>query len=82
MALVVRNITFPIQGSSCLLKWLFNRDSEVHGLLAGFLAGFSMMFYKSPTIALYISCKMVEVCKVTMDINSSEASLVIKIIIT
>uniref|UniRef100_A0A8W8J9Q2 Transmembrane protein 135 N-terminal domain-containing protein n=1 Tax=Magallana gigas TaxID=29159 RepID=A0A8W8J9Q2_MAGGI len=46
---------------NCLLRWLRNKDSEVHGLLAGFLAGWSMLWYKSSTIALYTAYKLAEV---------------------
>nr|XP_022295310.1 transmembrane protein 135-like isoform X1 [Crassostrea virginica] len=46
---------------NCLLRWLRNKDSEIHGLLAGFLSGWSMLWYKSSTIALYTAYKLAEV---------------------
>ena len=44
-----------------MLRWLRERESRVHGLLAGFLAGSSMMFWKSTTVAMYLTSKMIEV---------------------
>jgi hypothetical protein len=46
---------------SCLLKWLTGRNVPVHGLVSGFFAGWSMLFYKSSSIALYLSFKLLEV---------------------
>ncbi|TMS13865.1 Transmembrane protein 135 [Larimichthys crocea] len=48
------------QGTSCLLRWLRNIDDELHALIAGFLAGLSMFFYKSTTISMYLFTKLVE----------------------
>lgn len=48
------------KGTSCLLRWLRDIDDELHALVAGFLAGISMFFYKSPTISMYLFCKLVE----------------------
>uniref|UniRef100_A0A8C4RQP6 Transmembrane protein 135 n=1 Tax=Erpetoichthys calabaricus TaxID=27687 RepID=A0A8C4RQP6_ERPCA len=48
------------KGTSCLLRWLRNLDDELHALIAGFLAGVSMMFYKSTTISMYLASKLVE----------------------
>ncbi|XP_062869890.1 transmembrane protein 135 [Trichomycterus rosablanca] len=48
------------KGTSCLLRWLHNLDDELHALLAGFLAGTSMFFYKSTTISMYLFSKLVE----------------------
>lgn len=48
------------KGTSCLLRWLRNIDDELHALIAGFLAGTSMFFYKSTTISMYIFSKLVE----------------------
>jgi hypothetical protein len=58
---------------SCLLKWLTNRNSKVHGLASGFFAGWSMMLYKSSSIALYLSFKLIEVSSFPNDyrINAS-----------
>ena len=44
-----------------MLRWLRDRDSPEHGLIAGFLAGSSMMFYKSSTAALWLASKLAEV---------------------
>ena len=52
---------FLFQAVNCSLRWLRNEDNELHGLLAGFVAGFSMMWYKSSTIAMYFASKLVEV---------------------
>ncbi|XP_062601770.1 transmembrane protein 135-like isoform X1 [Saccostrea cucullata] len=46
---------------NCLMRWMRNKDSEMYGLLAGFLAGWSMLWYKSSTIALYTAYKLAEV---------------------
>lgn len=47
---------------NCLCRWVRNKDSELHGLLAGFLAGWSMLFYKSSSVAMYVATKLAEVC--------------------
>ncbi|XP_061904675.1 transmembrane protein 135 [Entelurus aequoreus] len=48
------------KGVSCLLRWLRDIDSELHALVAGFLAGLSMFFYKSTSISMYLFSKLVE----------------------
>uniref|UniRef100_A0A8D3EG90 Transmembrane protein 135 n=1 Tax=Scophthalmus maximus TaxID=52904 RepID=A0A8D3EG90_SCOMX len=48
------------KGASCLLRWLRNIDDELHALIAGFLAGLSMFFYKSTSISMYLFSKLVE----------------------
>ncbi|KAI4813817.1 hypothetical protein KUCAC02_003041 [Chaenocephalus aceratus] len=48
------------KGTSCLLRWLRNIDDELHALIAGFLAGTSMFFYKSTSISMYLFSKLVE----------------------
>uniref|UniRef100_A0A3B5AIZ9 Transmembrane protein 135 n=1 Tax=Stegastes partitus TaxID=144197 RepID=A0A3B5AIZ9_9TELE len=48
------------KGTSCLLRWVRNIDDELHALIAGFLAGVSMFFYKSTTISMYLFSKLVE----------------------
>uniref|UniRef100_A0A3P9PK28 Transmembrane protein 135 n=1 Tax=Poecilia reticulata TaxID=8081 RepID=A0A3P9PK28_POERE len=48
------------KGTSCLLRWLRNIDDELHALIAGFLAGISMFFYKSTSITMYLFSKLVE----------------------
>ncbi|KAK3097710.1 hypothetical protein FSP39_012368 [Pinctada imbricata] len=46
---------------NCLLRWVRNKDDELHGMLAGFLAGWSMLWFKSTTIALYTAYKLAEI---------------------
>uniref|UniRef100_A0A8C5DCF6 Transmembrane protein 135 n=1 Tax=Gouania willdenowi TaxID=441366 RepID=A0A8C5DCF6_GOUWI len=48
------------KGTSCLLRWVRNIDDELHALIAGFLAGLSMFFYKSTSISMYLFSKLVE----------------------
>ncbi|XP_068786642.1 transmembrane protein 135 isoform X3 [Struthio camelus] len=48
------------KGTSCFLRWIRNLDDELHALVAGALAGISMMFYKSTTISMYLASKLVE----------------------
>ncbi|XP_038961727.1 transmembrane protein 135 isoform X1 [Rattus norvegicus] len=48
------------KGTSCFLRWIRNLDDELHAIVAGFLAGVSMMFYKSTTISMYLASKLVE----------------------
>uniref|UniRef100_A0A2K6SI33 Transmembrane protein 135 n=1 Tax=Saimiri boliviensis boliviensis TaxID=39432 RepID=A0A2K6SI33_SAIBB len=48
------------KGTSCFLRWIRNLDDELHAIIAGFLAGMSMMFYKSTTISMYLASKLVE----------------------
>ncbi|KAM7398057.1 hypothetical protein PAMA_006091 [Pampus argenteus] len=48
------------KGTSCLLRWMRDIDDELHALVAGFLAGMSMFFYKSTSISMYLFSKLVE----------------------
>ncbi|XP_012671956.1 transmembrane protein 135 [Clupea harengus] len=48
------------KGTSCFLRWVRNLDDELHALIAGFLAGISMLFYRSTTISMYLFSKLVE----------------------
>ncbi|XP_071770999.2 transmembrane protein 135 [Centroberyx gerrardi] len=48
------------KGTSCFLRWVRNLDDELHALIAGFLAGLSMFFYKSTSISMYLFSKLVE----------------------
>ncbi|CAF1487993.1 unnamed protein product [Adineta ricciae] len=45
---------------SCLLRNILKHDRPAHGLLAGYLAGFSMLFFKSSTLAMYMMAKLIE----------------------
>ncbi|XP_029642891.1 transmembrane protein 135-like [Octopus sinensis] len=49
------------RGSNCALRWLRQKDSSVNGFVAGFLAGWSMLCYKSSTLALYSAMKLLQV---------------------
>ena len=55
-------IIYDLQSVNCLLRWLRDKDDSLHGMVAGFLAGWSMLWYKSQTIALYAAFKLAEVC--------------------
>jgi len=46
---------------SCFYRWITNKDQQINGLIAGFFAGWSMMFYKSSSIAMYLNVKLLEV---------------------
>ncbi|XP_070605699.1 transmembrane protein 135 [Erythrolamprus reginae] len=48
------------KGTSCFLRWVRNLDDELHALIAGSLAGLSMMFYRSTSISMYLASKLVE----------------------
>ncbi|XP_038078043.1 transmembrane protein 135-like isoform X2 [Patiria miniata] len=45
---------------SCLLRWLRNKDSPLHALIAGGAAGVSSIFYRSTAISLYFASKILE----------------------
>ncbi|XP_070567441.1 uncharacterized protein [Ptychodera flava] len=45
----------------CLMRWLRNKDDSKHGLIAGFISAWSMVYYKSSSIALYVASKFAEV---------------------
>lgn len=53
--------TMVFRAVSCLLRWITNSHDKLHGLIAGFFAGWSMIFYKSSSIALYLNFKLFEV---------------------
>ncbi|XP_006823451.1 transmembrane protein 135-like, partial [Saccoglossus kowalevskii] len=44
----------------CVLRWFRNKDDKIHGLIAGFISGLSMVYYKSSSIALYVAFKLLE----------------------
>ncbi|XP_064474216.1 transmembrane protein 135-like isoform X2 [Ornithodoros turicata] len=48
------------RGSSCLLRWITGSNQDWHALPAGLVAGSSMFFYPSPSMALYLLWKLVE----------------------
>jgi hypothetical protein len=43
------------------LRRILKNDRPEHGLIAGYFAGFSMLFYKSSTLAMYMMAKLLEV---------------------
>ncbi|GFR95400.1 transmembrane protein 135 [Elysia marginata] len=46
---------------NCILRWIRGKDAPIHGLVGGALAGLSLRFYRSVTIALYAATKLVEI---------------------
>ncbi|XP_055890094.1 transmembrane protein 135-like isoform X3 [Biomphalaria glabrata] len=61
LALFLGSYCAIFRAVSCLLRWMRNKDSDQHALVAGALAGFSLRFYKSITIALYAATKLLEI---------------------
>jgi len=51
---------FAFRAISCALRWFTNQNDKFHALIAGFFSGWSMIFYKSSTIALYLNFKLLE----------------------
>ncbi|GFO05686.1 transmembrane protein 135 [Plakobranchus ocellatus] len=60
---------------NCILRWARGKDSPSHGLVGGALAGLSLRFYRSVTIALYAATKLVEVRTVTV-LGTVEAKII------
>ena len=54
-------LLFCLQGICCLGRWISGEDKVYHGGFAGFFAGLSMYFYSSPSIAVYVFWKTIEV---------------------
>ncbi|ELU03626.1 hypothetical protein CAPTEDRAFT_148469 [Capitella teleta] len=46
---------------NCALRWARDKDSPVHGAIGGFVAAWSMLCYRSSSIAMYAASKMVEI---------------------
>ncbi|KAK7493002.1 hypothetical protein BaRGS_00015732, partial [Batillaria attramentaria] len=46
---------------NCALRWWREKDDAIHGMVAGLLAGGTMYFYKSVTVAMFSCAKLVEV---------------------
>ncbi|CAF0732927.1 unnamed protein product [Brachionus calyciflorus] len=61
LGMFLGSFVFIFRGLSCLLRWLTNSHDKLHGLIAGFFAGWSMIFYKSSSIALYLNFKLFEI---------------------
>uniref|UniRef100_H2ZM34 Transmembrane protein 135 n=1 Tax=Ciona savignyi TaxID=51511 RepID=H2ZM34_CIOSA len=67
LALFLGGFTSLFRISNCLLRWLFNKDMpQLFGAISGFVAGSSFYFYKSPTIALYVLFKLLEIVAVKL----------------
>jgi len=61
-------VSFPSpQLCHCLLRWIRNKDSPIHSLISGFVAGWSMLWYKSSTVAMWTTSKLAEVCMSYID---------------
>lgn len=60
-SLVAPLIMLHVQGTCCAGRWWHGQDQAGHGAVAGALAGLSMYFYSSPSLALYTMWKVVEV---------------------
>jgi len=54
-------LKFLFQGSSCLLRWLTNKDSPKHAIPAGLVAGMAFNYYPDNTVALYVMWKALQV---------------------
>lgn len=54
-------VAYVSQAVNCILRWVRNKDTPVNGFIAGGLAGLTLGFYRSVTIALYAATKLVEV---------------------
>ncbi len=52
---------FIYRAFSCLYRWLTNTNNDLSGLISGFFAGWSMIYYKSSSLALYFNFKLLEV---------------------
>ena len=46
---------------SCLLRRVFNRDSKLHAIPSGLLAGLAFGFFPDNTVALYVMWKSLQV---------------------
>ncbi|CAD5111337.1 DgyrCDS652 [Dimorphilus gyrociliatus] len=60
LALFLSLFSVSSRGILCGLRWIRNKDSPIHGLLAGAVAGLSMRFYPSVAIGLYIASQFVD----------------------
>jgi hypothetical protein len=59
---MVKNNTILFQLMSCVLRRIFNRDSKLHAIPSGLLAGLTFGFFPDNTIALYVMWKSLQVC--------------------
>ena len=49
------------QFASCMLRWIFNKDTKYHAIPAGLLAGLAFGFFPDNTVALYVMWKSLQV---------------------
>lgn len=47
--------------TSCILRWLLDKDSKFHAIPSGLVAGLAFAFFPDNTIALYIMWKLVQI---------------------
>ncbi|XP_049804819.1 transmembrane protein 135-like isoform X2 [Schistocerca nitens] len=47
--------------TSCVLRWLLDKDSKFHAIPSGLVAGLAFAFFPDNTIALYIMWKLVQI---------------------
>ena len=59
MRFIVRYLL--LQMSQCALRWLRQVDARAHAAVSGLVAGCSMLWYPSASIALYMASKLLEV---------------------
>ncbi|XP_065564644.1 transmembrane protein 135-like [Artemia franciscana] len=59
--LFVGGISGIVRSVLCNLRWITGKDRPEHGVIAGFLGGLPMLFYKSTTLASYLMWKTIEV---------------------
>ncbi len=59
-ALFLGFYNFGFKSTNCLLRHLRQKEDGINSLIAGAVAGMSMMFWKSSEIALYIGARAAE----------------------
>ncbi|KAK2143273.1 hypothetical protein LSH36_858g00023 [Paralvinella palmiformis] len=60
LGLFLGSFTALLRLCHCLLRWIRNKDSPIHSLISGFVAGWSMLWYKSSTVAMWTTSKLAE----------------------
>lgn len=58
--LFLASFTALFKGTSCCLRWTTQQSGPLNCFLAGLVAGPSLLFYPSPTVALYVLWKCLE----------------------
>lgn len=61
LGMFIGSYVFIYRSISCLYRWVTNKNNKISGLIAGFFAGWSMLFFKSSSIALYLNFKLLEI---------------------